>query len=324
MATVFVEVLGRRGQIAERVRLERLPAHIGRAYSSEIIVDDAFVSPSHVRVEERPDEGIVLVDTSDANGMIDATSGRRVASLALENEALVQIGGTVLRVRPASFGVEPTRPYPGGATVTPRGWGRHAKTALVVLVCLVFLVWREFLGTATNSTLAENLEESVGWVFLLFVWTGCWAFASRALAHESFFGRHLRIACAGIVTLPIWDTALSYAAFFLSFDSQPSITSTIGGTLISAVVVYHHLSLVSRQSRRRRQLIAAGLASLVIATALISEVASHDDFSWYPNHSSLLKPIPSALLSARDPQILFDSAAELRDRVEELAAVDLE
>lgn len=322
MATLFVEILTRRGQVAGRTRIERFPATVGRSYSSDVIVDDTFVSANHLSLEEQEDGTIRLVDTSDANGVIDTHSGHRIDSLTLDREALLQIGSTLLRVRSDDFGNEPPRPYPGGAKVTARGWRQPAVTLLVLMATLGILRWSEFLATTSVSTVARHLEEMVGFVVVLLAWTGCWAFASSALAHESFFGRHLRIACVGSVVMTVWDAVVSYGAFFVTLDTHPTITQTLGYAMIFAIFLYRHLSLVSRQSRRRRKLIAAGLGLLIVAGGVISQVASSDNFTWYPEHSALLKPIPPRFLSAETPDALFESAAELRDRVDELAAAD--
>jgi hypothetical protein len=40
----FVEILDKRGHVMQRLRVERLPATIGRAYTNDVILDDPFVS----------------------------------------------------------------------------------------------------------------------------------------------------------------------------------------------------------------------------------------------------------------------------------------
>ena len=50
---IFAEVLDRRGQVRQRVRVERFPLTIGRAYSNDLILDDRYGCPQHARVSIR-------------------------------------------------------------------------------------------------------------------------------------------------------------------------------------------------------------------------------------------------------------------------------
>ncbi len=40
----FVEILDRRGNVRERVRVDSFPATVGRGYGNAVIVDDRLVS----------------------------------------------------------------------------------------------------------------------------------------------------------------------------------------------------------------------------------------------------------------------------------------
>ncbi len=321
MAPLFVEILDRRRQVAERVRIDDLPATVGRSYSGDVIVDDPFVCPQHLLLERRPDGGVVIRDTSDVNGLVDTRTGRRVESLDIEDEAVVQVGGTLLRVRSRGFGIEPARPYPGAAKVAAKGVPDWALTTAMLLGSLVFLSWREFLGSTQEFSVAEQMESVVGWSVALGLWTGLWSFAGSALVHQPCFGRHLRIASIGIVALHIWDTALSYGTFFLALDTWPELLAASGYAAISAAILYHHLALVSRHARRRL-IIVGCTATLIVAGTLFSHLASRNDFVGYPEYAAVLKPIPPKLLKADSAAALFESATDLRDEVDRLAAAE--
>ena len=54
---IFLEVLDRRGRLLDRHRIDRCPITIGRAYANDVIVDDPYVCPTHLRLL-RTDPGL--------------------------------------------------------------------------------------------------------------------------------------------------------------------------------------------------------------------------------------------------------------------------
>jgi pSer/pThr/pTyr-binding forkhead associated (FHA) protein len=48
---IFVEVLDRRGRVAERAAVDQLPFRIGRGYDCDLILDDPHVDALHAVIE---------------------------------------------------------------------------------------------------------------------------------------------------------------------------------------------------------------------------------------------------------------------------------
>ena len=46
----FLEVLDRAGHVVQRIPVENQPVLIGRAYENDVILDDPYLSPVHLRV----------------------------------------------------------------------------------------------------------------------------------------------------------------------------------------------------------------------------------------------------------------------------------
>src|SRR5213079_2538659 len=91
----FVELFDRRGRLLARHRIERWPVTIGRAYSNDIIVDDPYVCPNHLRLVRNGDEGIVAEDLGSVNGVRSEPNGTPDARVALGTDGLLRIGNTV-------------------------------------------------------------------------------------------------------------------------------------------------------------------------------------------------------------------------------------
>jgi predicted component of type VI protein secretion system len=91
-ALEFIEPAARFGERVE------LPEHldIGRVASSDLVLDDAFVSGRHARVEYERD-GLVLADVGSTNGTY--VNERVIAEpMRLKRGDVVQIGGFVFEV----------------------------------------------------------------------------------------------------------------------------------------------------------------------------------------------------------------------------------
>jgi hypothetical protein len=85
---IVVEVLDRRGRVRERVRLDRLPAFVGRAYMNDVVLEDRFVSPRHCAIREAESGEMVLEDLESLNGvkvLTDSSPG----SLTLRSDRFV-------------------------------------------------------------------------------------------------------------------------------------------------------------------------------------------------------------------------------------------
>jgi len=98
----FVEVLDRRGRVAHRVRLDALPATLGRSYRNAVILDDRYVSPEHARIEVAGDGTLFVEDLASANGLFTEPGGERVLRITLAPGSLFRLGHTQLRVATAT------------------------------------------------------------------------------------------------------------------------------------------------------------------------------------------------------------------------------
>ena len=72
----YLEVLDARGHIAQRVRIDHLPTHIGRAYTNHIVVDDPYVCPLHASIFADEQGRLICRDRDSVNGLRNGTAGR--------------------------------------------------------------------------------------------------------------------------------------------------------------------------------------------------------------------------------------------------------
>ncbi|HET7041188.1 MAG TPA: FHA domain-containing protein [Gemmatimonadales bacterium] len=81
-ALAWVEVLDHRGQVRTRHRIDAAPAIIGRGYGSDVLLDDPWLSPVHLRLFRELDGSLAVEDARSENGTW-SPRGERVTALPI-------------------------------------------------------------------------------------------------------------------------------------------------------------------------------------------------------------------------------------------------
>ena len=101
-AVMWIEVLGRDGEVVARERIDTPEARIGRAFDNDMVLDDPHVAPHHLRVLRGEDGALVAEDLGTKNGLYAEHGAERVVRLGLALDPGLRIGRTTLRVHDAS------------------------------------------------------------------------------------------------------------------------------------------------------------------------------------------------------------------------------
>jgi len=133
---IWVEVLSRHHDVLSRQRVDDL-ASIGRAYDNDVVLDDPYVAPHHLRIV-RDDAGTLFAeDLGSVNGLYAADSDERQSRIPLDGQRALRVGRTLLRIRAHGFEVAPERPV--GRAV--RVWPAIATLAACVIVLAAVTLW---------------------------------------------------------------------------------------------------------------------------------------------------------------------------------------
>ncbi len=271
-ASVIIEVLDRAGAVSARHRCNELPVSLGRAYDNDVIIDDPFVAPLHVRIERRADGVVVARDMDTRNGTHVVPKRRfslwrdaitRCSEMVLNADTLVRVGHSTFRVRPVEQTVAPERLDTAAHT-----WEglRPAALAFVMLTLLaLFEAWSE--DTTTQDTL--SYETNVAMVLgALVVWGGFWALLNRLFAGRARMGRHLLIGATGAVISVAAAVASEVVGYALSIPELTQFETYINLALLSAAIYFHVATITPLSMAFARQfavvfaLLTIGLFSL--------------------------------------------------------------
>lgn len=242
-AAVIIEVLDRAGAVSARHRCNELPVSLGRAYDNDVIIDDPFVAPLHVRIERRADGAVIARDMDTRNGMHVVPKRRfslwrdaitRSSEMVLKADTLVRVGHSTFRVRPVEQAVAPERLDTAAHT-----WEglRPAALAFVMLTLLaLFEAWSEDTSTQDSLAYETNVAMVLG---ALVVWGGFWALLNRLFAGRARMGRHLLIGATGAVISVAASVASELVGYALSIPELTQFETYINLALLSAAIYFH-------------------------------------------------------------------------------------
>jgi hypothetical protein len=314
---ILVEVFDRRGRVRERVRLERLPAYVGRAYTNDIVLEDRYVSERHCALRETESGEIAIEDLGSVNGV--KVLGERDSYLLRSGDRF-RIGETVLRMVEATHPVAPAEPLPmdeGGILHALR----DSRIPLgIVAASLAVFTLDEYLAAYSDTDFLSFASPALLGLGALGLWAGIWAFANRLLTHRFDYLRHLSCACIAATAYVLLESFAEYAEFISSSGRLGFAISLLGGAATTYFLFSAHLAVIPASTRRLRRLWAAVGTSLLLGiTSLLSYTGPEDQAAEVPVRVPL-KPIGSSFVSRQTTEEFLASARSLREKVDEEAA----
>jgi len=314
---VFVEVLGRHGDVVQRVRLTQLPATIGRAWTNDVILADPHVDPQHARLTVDEQGQLVVEDLGSVNGLFADGARDRVGSLALRDLATVRLGRTVLRVVPAEQPVPAALPVvePDGRLALLLASPRDMTTVALLGVLLSGLsLW---LGEFHGQTGRELAGDLVGLVAVILLYAGLWALAGRLIVQRARFWAHATLSWLFLLIVGVWGVVEAYLNFLFPGQRIVAATGWLLGMVLVVLLIAEQAALASAASRMRRMAFGAGLAGGMALLAWLGEKASHDSYSTVVFNAEI-KPLPAALVPASSLDHFIDVTTQLKGQVDKL------
>lgn len=247
---IWIEVLSRQHEVAQRHRCVEAEITIGRGYDNRVVLDDPYVAPRHLRIGRDEEGRLVAEDLGSASGL--HLGRERLARVVLAGAGPLRIGNTLLRIREPDHPVEPERlPAPPARTV----WALPLGLAVAALGLRLLFQWLDETGQPdATAYLRATLVLLPG----LLVWAGFWAVLSRVFSGQARFLRHLTIALAGLTGVTLVGAAESILTYALA--SAPIARFGFVATwTVSAVACFYHLRTISPTRLRLKAALMAAL-----------------------------------------------------------------
>lgn len=288
LSEYFLEIVDRSGLVGERVSLDQSPVTIGRAYNCQVIIDDPYVCPQHVKVSLTENGELLIEDLCSVNGLAVDKHGAKQSQLKLRPGDDCFIGWTKLRFRYRDEQVVPARLDHSRQLVFSLLQQPRFLAILILLPFfqLVFIAW---LDQVTQVELHELLISPVTVYAFLIVWALVWSVVGKLLVHRACFFTHFAIVSIMASSMMIANGVIDYGLFILDMDSLHSYVQLVSNFIIILLIFYAHLHFASR-ARPKSQWLTAMLisASFTVYLAYI-EYQGKDEFSSSPMYSVILK-----------------------------------
>jgi hypothetical protein len=312
----YIEVLDGKNRVAERFAVDALPLTIGRAYINDVILDDPFVSPQHVRIASDADGRLRADDLNSVNGLRALPGGKRVSSLVLVSGAPFQIGRTILRYSEINEPVAPAIVDAGEQAPRLPPWILGPASLLVLLAALLLEYYFE---SYERFNLARTFSESLTTLSIVFTWAGLWSLLSRVVLGRFYYAEHFALACGAILVSLLFNISAEWTEFL--FPAVPGLwtASVVGSSALIAGLVFGHLGWASSMVRRSRLWVALAVSAIVIGTGAIAEYAGRDTFSTEMEYSAMIKPLDARWVPTVSVDEFLAHTAKVKKDLEGLA-----
>lgn len=314
----FLEILDRRGRVSQRHQVGTAPITIGRAYDNDVILDDPFVSPHHLRVEWQDETAVVVEDLGSENGLF--TEARlRVPQLDLTSGISFRIGHTELRYSAADAPVAPTvveHSERFDLLAVTRG-SRSRMVVLLIALATFALIY--FQSSYEEVTWSEATGGATGGLLVLALWAGVWAFAGRVVSHQFRFWPHLVWATLLTLVFLVMLVAFEYLEFLFTASTA---TGTFQGLItlgLFALGFYGHFTIVGTMPLKRRLVVTAWISVGLITVLVLFSMADKNDFSNEIPWSGTLKPLGRSILPSVTVEEFRQRAVGLQEKVDRMA-----
>jgi hypothetical protein len=312
----FVEVVDRHKDVLSRHAVYRWPARIGRGYRSDILLDDAFVAADHLEIAPAANGRFTVSDLGSMNGFFVGDSRQRLESAEVGPDDLVRIGHTQIRVRVPSYEVPRERLLRATAL-----YRRPAAFMLAAALMVALFVWNAWIMTSDENDRTAMLFPTIGLLTLIVVWISIWSFVSNALGRRPNFAAHGFVACAGIVALVAADSFFDYVGFGFDIDWILYLDGIVATALLG-YIVYRHLLLNSRASRRTLAVAGFGISASLAGALLALDFALDRTQDGTQDYSAAIKAPAFLFASGASPAEFLSQADALKHTVDEMARID--
>ena len=305
---IWVEVLSRHRDVTARHRCDGAEIHIGRGYDNDVVLDDPFVAPKHLRIVRDSDGKLIAEDLGSVNGLVLDGEKVKRERIILDGHRPVLVGHTLLRVRTADFPIQTER-----RVAEPHPFWMLGFAALTLLLGLEML--ESWLGATTDARMSKYVIPLLVLAGSVLAWATLWAVLTRIFSGFAQYDRNLFIAAVGLLGISLANIFAEYVAFAFSWPSFSSY-SFVAAWLIFGVVTYLQLRQLGPAHPRIKMGVVMALVCIGIALPMIGRWETQARFGQLAN-SPNLKPPSIRLIGPQDPDAFFQDVDLLKEKLME-------
>jgi hypothetical protein len=280
---IWVEVLSRHRDVAARHRCRGPAVTIGRAYDNDVVIDDPYVAPAHLRIMRDDSGALFAEDLGTVNGLFVDRGRERLQRVRVDGNRTIRIGNTLLRVREGGQPVAPERAY----RRERRNWIAAAVMGAAIIGIDVLWIW---LSETSEPKVTRYVSPLFGFVLMAMIWIAGWSILTRIFAGEARFQRNMVAAFAGLLVYSIYNEVGAFAAFSFASRTIASFHGMLVWVLLAAVS-FAHLRIIRPTRLRLKAAAVAAIALAVIGVEALGQSETRQTFGQSNAMSRLMPPV---------------------------------
>jgi len=288
-APVILEILDRFGKVRERHQLTQFPVRIGRGYDNDIILDDPYVSPSHIELLLDGSGHILVSDLKSDNGLFSLHPLVRHDVLSVEENQRIRIGHTDIRLRSRSFPVRETfidRVRPSQLHLIFTNMVMLPVFWLLTAGLFTFYYYQQSYRAVTFNNLTSQVLPL--FIFII-IWSCGWSIVSKVVTHKFYFAYHAILTSVVMAGFYLLEPLFSYIEFLYPVYGLADNLSLISDLGLPMILLYGNLRQSTPLSKRRAGITAILTSVLVIGVLHLIAYVHEPTFKGQPQFSQVLK-----------------------------------
>ncbi|MBV7542790.1 FHA domain-containing protein [Acidovorax sp. sic0104] len=255
----LIEAFDRHGALLARAPVTRWPVTVGRGLDCDLVLDDPFVAPTHLRIDRAGDApfGVQVEVLNTRNGArLHRKHHREGERFDWPEGTQIDLGRTHIALRLADTPIAQEQALPAFP------WRTVGATAALVALMVTAAAGSSWLEARDASQYLKALPGVLLMLLLVLgAWSGMWAAVNKVFAGQLQFWRHVRIACAAALGVDAVHLAAHLTAYAFSLEVFAQFANVLSA-LVLAGALYAHLATVL--PRRR-----VGLAWMAAAAVVL-------------------------------------------------------
>ena len=310
----FIEIFGRLGEVVQRVPVNGEVVNIGRAYNNDVILDDPYVSPNHLRIYIEKGR-VIAEDLGSKNGFFQADGKNKERSLVVTPGIKLRIGRTCFRFCGTDFQVPEA--ILDHSFVSPLRFFKKPLLLALLYVFAVSILVFEFYSNIFDKNITAGLTyRLISAVVAIIIWSSIWSFANRIISHRWNFMTHCGIISALLSCFFIFNLVSTYSIFAFGLDNLLNYIIFSGYAALTSLLIYCHLRFVSIAARARLAGTSIGVAFILTALIVTMNQLSVRSFSVSPKYSITLKSPQFKLVKSTSIEQFFNLGKKFRNKID--------
>lgn len=302
----LIEAHDRHGALLARAPITRWPVTVGRALDCDLVLDDPFVAPRHLRIDRTVDEHrTVQVEVLETRNGARLQRKRHAQGERFDwpGGTSIDLGHTHITLRLADAPIADEQALPEFP------WRTVGTTAALVVLVGAAAMASSWLESRDSSQYLKSLPSVLLMLLLVMsAWSGLWAVANKMFAGRLQFWRHVRIACTVYLASEALRLVANLAAFSFSLEALSQFASVLG-VLVLAWALYAHLATVLPRRRAGLAWTVAAVVALGVPAWLGAQWLNRMRLTNEMYMSSLFPPSLRVAPAAPVDQLLQDAEA---------------